>query len=183
LLTKTKAAHNETMSSDEDEYDDEEPSQTSNNESLNCGGCISYHRQRDNLEKEKEELNKKYERENELREEGERELKRLKDKVFDVERINKQCIDALSEVVEKMFYCEKDEGGASIKGGKKGTKHFPLTDDACLRLLNNLTILFPRPCCILQLTDIPTSQRWLMVTLTLLPRICSKNTSSSTARA
>jgi hypothetical protein len=33
--------------------------------------------------------------------------------------MNNKRVDALSEVVEKMFYCEKDEGGASIKGGKK----------------------------------------------------------------
>jgi pyruvate/2-oxoacid:ferredoxin oxidoreductase beta subunit len=113
------------MSSSKEEYEeDEEPSQTSNNASLTCGACISYRRQRDNFEKEKEESNKKFEREKELREEGEKELKRLTDKVSDLERINKLCIDALSEVVEKMFYCKKDEGGASIKGGKKGTKAF-----------------------------------------------------------
>jgi hypothetical protein len=110
------------MSSDEDDYDDEQAGEENDDEEIHCGACISYRRQRDAKEEERKEAEKERDKEKELREAREKELKTAQTKNNNLEKKNQEYLNALSEVVEKMFYCEKDEGGSSSVTRKKGNR-------------------------------------------------------------
>jgi hypothetical protein len=185
-LAKNKVSW-KTMSSDEDDNDDEQAGEENDDEEIHCGACISYRRQRDAKEEERKEAEKERDKEKELREAREKELKTTQTKNNNLEKKNQEYLNALSEVVEKMFYCEKDEGCYSVMR-KKGNRMKTTVSDVRPNIRTNakrshLSFFFEPTCNLLQIRGIRTSPRVLTVTLTLLQKLCSITTSSSTARA
>ena len=104
-------------SSDHDESDDEVES---GDDVEACAVCASYIRQRDEEIKKKKTAENGLDKETELREASDRVASNLQKKYDALEKVNKEFISTISEVVEKMFYCEKDEGDSSLKVSKKG---------------------------------------------------------------
>jgi uncharacterized Zn finger protein (UPF0148 family) len=109
------------MSSDEEDYDDEQKEQQSD-DGIECPTCDGYMRLRDEEAKKRKNTEKALGEQTALAEARGTELRKVKEDHDALTNKINVYKSALSEVLEKMFYCGKDEGSASVRGSKKGTE-------------------------------------------------------------
>ena len=109
-----------------------------------CAVCCSYIRQRDEEIKKKKSAENGLANETELREASDWVASSLQKKYDALKKVNKEYVSTISEVVEKMFYCKKDEGNSSLKVTKK--VYFHTIPKVCQYSYRHLTLLFPKLC-------------------------------------
>ena len=108
------------MSSDEEDLDDDQQGKESDDE-IECPTCEGYMRLRDEETQKRKNTEKALGEQKELVEARGTELGKVKNDNDTLTNKINVYKSALSEVLEKMFYCGKDEGSASVRGSKKGT--------------------------------------------------------------